>query len=354
MIKRLNKDGAGIATIIILLIVVVIIAGAGVAVYVAVSGSNDNSNDDDNTPTISGPGLGSAYVYKTADGKSTLTTELLGENANEYIYNIKGLTSSSSTSLLTVNKSSGIISDVDPIRTTGSGDDKVQTWTVEFGTKSTEISIKKVDGTYNISEIKINGSGSVTYVINTAESTVKAPSGKAPSNNIGESLEYTTEINIDMGRILGEDFIIKADGKITITRLADAADGKYVFSTTTDIKYTWPSSLAAYVPPIYQDEYTTEYYISSDVDYELTGLDDLDYLNTLTRTAKTIAGPDGSAYVYEYSGNLHTEIAGVVSDTSITVDIGVSDGILYHYSINTTSAGSNVNIHVMYVKHTHH
>jgi hypothetical protein len=226
---------------------------------------------------------------------------------------------------------------------------------VKFETKSTEISVKKVDGAYNISEIKINGSDSVTYVISTAESTVKAPSGKAPSSNIGESFEYTMEVVVDIGVINGEYFRATADGKITITRLADAVDGKYVFSTVTDVKYNWPSSISAYVPSEYQDVYTVEYYISSDVDYELTGLEDLDGLYSLTKTLRTIAGPEGSVPVYEYKGNLRVEAEGTTADTAITIDIGVSDGLLYHYTVDITSSeGASINTHVMYVKHTYH
>jgi hypothetical protein len=360
MKKRMSRDRAGVATIIILLIVVVIIAGAGVAVYVAVSGSDDNSNNDDstpNTPTVSGPGIGSAFVYKTADGKSSLTTELLGETAKEYIYGIKGLAFDGSTSLLAVNKSDGKVSDTNPIRTAGSGDNKVRTWTVEFGEESADISTKKVNGAYNISEIKINSD--VTYTIRTEDSTVKEPSDKAPSSNIGESFEYTVVLYMNLGRMFDKELIIDGNGTITSTRLADTADGKYIFSVVTDIKYRERGSSSGSTPG-YPDEHTVEYYISSDIDNEMISFDGVDWeswedwgdLSSFEKESKTIDGLGSPVNVYEYKRTLRQEDYGVVSYTTVTIDIGISDDVLYSYSIYNTAGILSLNLKVTYAKHT--
>ncbi|MDR0887845.1 MAG: hypothetical protein LBM39_01495 [Candidatus Methanoplasma sp.] len=316
MMKKMNKDKAGIATIIILLIVVVVIAGAGVAVYVAVSGSD--SNDSDDTPTISSPGLGSIFVYKAADG-SSLSTEFIGNGEDVFLYSIKSLVSSGSNTLISVNKSNGYIdNDVEPKSTTGSGDDKVQTWEVAIGTKNTEISIKKIDGVYNISEIKILGTGSKTYAVSTADSTIKAPSGSGTSAKIGEKFTYSIKVaTATVPAVEGADFTV--NGTFTITRLADSTDGNYVFSTVMNID--WPKEFPEELKVI-----KSEYTIAPDIDYRVADSDFAD-LTGFDRTSVTYAGPNGNVSAYKYTLTETEPALGMTVSSSIV--IGVTDYLLY-------------------------
>lgn len=344
--NKLNKDRTGIATIIILLVVVVVIAGAGVAVYVAVSGS-DNSNDDNSV--IAGPSVGSSYVYKAADG-STLKTEVIGNSGDKTIFNVK-LKSTDGDTFLVVNKSDGKLNTDEGYTSSGSGDDLVLTWNATISGKSVEVSTKKIDGAYAISDLKVSGT---VYAYDSATSNVKITTD-APSENVGESYEYSYKLSVE-STFDGKTTKAQYDGKITISCIADSAGGKYVFTVKTDIK--WPDGVPDSVKEQYGTSATVEYYISTTANYNLFG-DSLKQLKDVLDGSSSPGTSDSDTKVYKYNTSYSNYLGS--GSVNLSLEIGSTSGVLYNYSLaadtsvvlDKLTTDSHVLLEIKLTKHTH-
>ncbi|MDR0887847.1 MAG: hypothetical protein LBM39_01505 [Candidatus Methanoplasma sp.] len=339
MIGKMSRDGSGIATIIVLLVVVIVIVGAGAVAFIAISGSG--SDEPEEKTVIAGPCISSLYVYKAEDG-STIGAEVVGNSNGLTVFNIR-LKSYDGDTFLVVDKATGKLNVNADCTTDGSEDDPVRTWDIILGGTSAEVSTKKIDGAYVISDLKISDK---TYVFDPETSKVIITSDEA-SEKVGEIYEYSYEIyyNTTAG------FKTTTEGKITITRLADAVNGKYIITVKKEI--TWPDDFPDSVKTRFDDTSSLEYYVTESAGYELFGetLKNLDRLDS-EYTPGTSNGEDTRIYSHISYYNMSS----VTLTLNMLLEVSSPNDILYRYSLNETttvlSSTTANGVSIKLIKHT--
>ncbi|MDR0888045.1 MAG: hypothetical protein LBM39_02535 [Candidatus Methanoplasma sp.] len=307
--SRINKNNEGIATIIFVAIVVIIIAAAGAALYVALA---DDSEDD---CSGLGFGIGSEFVYRSADG-GVIRSEVVGDSPDRFVLLING--ESVNNVYVILNKSDGTVSwgSEHSYYAETDGD---QSWKITADGREIELTVKKSDDIYNISDLDSNGE---KYVL--SDSTIEKHDECATDPRIGEKFVYTVKSEYTV-TIAGESHSVTASGTYTLTREAIASyvdeAQNYIFSSElileSDIPGDW-SKLSLKLPAGFEDVHSVGIF---DAPFTVSELVGITLPGDVGEEKSLFNGPDGAVSVtkntYILAGDVLRLDAGIYYETLI-------------------------------------
>ncbi|MDR0523446.1 MAG: hypothetical protein LBG62_03390 [Candidatus Methanoplasma sp.] len=169
--------------------------------------------------------IGSAYVYEAGDG-SEIRTELIGEGTClVYQVDLGG-----GSEMVFIEAGDGSLRFGE---SAGAG-----SWRIGTRAGTLEASIEKIDGRYNIAEMEIVGGPHGAYALNPEKGVSKSVPAAA-SSCVGEKLIYKIEAEAEASfadtTLQGKKF--NASGTAEVTCVADAADGRHIYVTETEVAW---------------------------------------------------------------------------------------------------------------------
>ncbi|MDR0523447.1 MAG: hypothetical protein LBG62_03395 [Candidatus Methanoplasma sp.] len=324
--KTMGRDRAGFSTVMAAVVLIIIVAAAGAAAYVALGGGG--GGEDGGEKEASGMGAGSTFAY--AAGGSSIGTEILGVSADKYT--IRFTSGAIKDATFAVKRADGGVSaggeDAAPLTQTGAGDGRVSVYRISYNGAEADVAVKKINGEYNVSEVKI---GSTAYVLDESKSVVK-PVAALPSN-VGSRLEYSFSSSV---KISGFDIPMDMEttGSIVVECDGATADGRFVYSVKTTVSVAGMGSESGFVFVISDD---------AGAGTVLAGQEDTPFSSVAptVKRGQTLKGTidgDVTVDVYEYALTAENiaEMAGLEglgsAATGFAYRVYMGDGFMYKAS----------------------